>query len=112
VGDYLEFLAETNLFISIATCVQGDGSAAFWDDKRVQPRVYPLKVEVHQTKKGFLRNAGWRPSKINNYSRSHGMKKQNNSSMDVLSSFSFLGNVTALSSAGIDTGGIDSFRCY
>jgi hypothetical protein len=98
VGDYLEFLAETDLLISIATCVQGDGSAAFWDERCIQPPVCPIKVEVYQTKKGFLRDAGWMPSKVNDYSRSHGKKKRSN--MEVLRSFSSFGNVSTLPSFG------------
>ena len=46
VGDYLEFLAETDLIVSASTCPQGDVSMACGiDGGEVEPKVFPLTVE-------------------------------------------------------------------
>ncbi len=73
VGDYLEFLAETDLRVSASTCPQGDVSLACGGGG--EPVVYPLKVEVYELPEDFLTKAGWKPSEVSNYSRSHGIKK-------------------------------------
>ena len=72
MGDYLEFLAETDLRVSASTCPQGDVSLACGGGG--EPVVYPLKAEVYELEEGLLEKAGWKPSEVNNYSRSHGIK--------------------------------------
>lgn len=73
VGDYLEFLAETDLLVSASTCPQGDVSLACGGGG--VPTVYPLTVQVHElTDASLLQDAGWGPSEVNGYSGSHGMK--------------------------------------
>ena len=74
VGDYLEFLAETDLRVAASTCPQGDVSLACGSGG--EPVVYPLKAEVYELPEGFLEQAGWKPSQVSNYSQSHGMKKR------------------------------------
>ena len=73
VGDYLEFLAETDLLVSASTCPQGDVSLACGGVG--EPVVFPLKVEVYKLPEGLLQEAGWKPSGVNTYSRSHGIKE-------------------------------------
>ena len=75
VGDYLEFLAETDLLVSASTCPQGDVSLACGGGG--EPVVYPLTMQVYElTDADYLRNAGWEPSQISNYSRSHGIVEE------------------------------------
>eukprot|EP00542_Grammatophora_oceanica_P020202 CAMPEP_0194031866 /NCGR_PEP_ID=MMETSP0009_2-20130614/4939_1 /TAXON_ID=210454 /ORGANISM="Grammatophora oceanica, Strain CCMP 410" /LENGTH=289 /DNA_ID=CAMNT_0038672129 /DNA_START=107 /DNA_END=976 /DNA_ORIENTATION=- len=75
VGDYLEFLAETDLRVSASTCPQGDVSIACGAGG--EPVVYPLKAEVYEltSENGdtMLEDAGWKPSSVNGYSRNHGL---------------------------------------
>ena len=71
VGDYLEFLAETDLRVSASTCPQGDVSLACGGGG--DPIVYPLQAQVYELETGLLETAGWKPSTVSNYSRSHGM---------------------------------------
>ena len=71
VGDYLEFLAETDLRVSASTCPQGDVSLACGGGG--EPVVYPLRAEVYDLPDGFLTGAGWRPSSVSSYSRDHGI---------------------------------------
>jgi uncharacterized protein YcgI (DUF1989 family) len=73
VGDYLEFLAETDVLVSASTCPQGDVSLACGGGG--EPVVYPLKVEVYELEDGFLSSSGWEPSTINEYSRAHGLEE-------------------------------------
>jgi uncharacterized protein YcgI (DUF1989 family) len=72
VGDYLEFLAETDLLVSASTCPQGDVSLACGGAG--EPVVYPLKAEVYELQGGLLQQSGWKPSTVNAYSRSHGIE--------------------------------------
>lgn len=72
VGDYLEFLAESDVRVSASTCPQGDVSLACGAGG--EPVVYPLKAEVYDLEEGLLEKAGWKPSEVSDYSRSHGMK--------------------------------------
>jgi uncharacterized protein YcgI (DUF1989 family) len=72
VGDYLEFLAETDLLVSASTCPQGDVSLACGSVG--EPVVFPLQVEVYELQDGLLRESGWKPSQLNAYSRSHGIE--------------------------------------
>lgn len=71
VGDYLEFLAETDLRVAASTCPQGDVSLACGAGG--EPVVYPLRVEVYELQEGLLEASGWKPSSVNGYSRNHGM---------------------------------------
>jgi uncharacterized protein YcgI (DUF1989 family) len=71
VGDYLEFLAETDLRVAASTCPQGDVSIACGSGG--EPVVYPLTVQVYELEEGLLETAGWKPSVVNGYSRSHGL---------------------------------------
>lgn len=74
VGDYLEFLAETDLRVSASTCPQGDVSMACGAGG--EPIVYPLLAEVYELPNNFLTDAGWEPSKVSDYSRTHGIKNK------------------------------------
>ena len=71
VGDYLEFLAETDLLVSASTCPQGDVSVACGDTK--EPVTYPLGVEVYRPREGWLEKEGWAPSEVSQYGGSHGL---------------------------------------
>jgi len=71
VGDYIEFLAETDLIVSASTCPQGDVSLACGGGG--EPTCYPLGVEVYKLNDGLLGDSGWSPSHVNRYSGHHGM---------------------------------------
>lgn len=71
VGDYIEFLAETDLRVAASTCPQGDVSLACGAGG--EPVVYPLKVEIYELHDGLLEAAGWKPSAVNAYSGKHGL---------------------------------------
>jgi hypothetical protein len=58
VGDYIEFLAETDLVVAASTCPQGDVSMACGSDGK--PVVFPLTVQVYELEEGFL--GAWQPS--------------------------------------------------
>ena len=70
-GDYLEFLAETDLLVSASTCPQGDVSLACAGGG--EPECYPLGVEVWKPRDGLLAAAGWQPSKPSSYGGRHGL---------------------------------------
>eukprot|EP00965_Chrysotila_dentata_P211530 6186518-Pleurochrysis_carterae.AAC.1 len=70
-GDYLEFLAETDLIVSASTCPQGDVSIACGTGNK--PATYPLDVEVYALREGFLSESGWAPSERNGYAGNHGL---------------------------------------
>ena len=72
VGDYLEFLAETDLRVAASTCPQGDVSLACGGGG--EPVVYPLKVEIFELEEGLLQTRGWHPSTVSNYSKNHGIQ--------------------------------------
>ena len=72
-GDYLEFLAETDLRVGASTCPQGDVSLACGGGGA--PVVYPLGVEIYKLEDGWLRERGWSPSVVNQYSGNHGLAK-------------------------------------
>mmetsp|Transcript_1772 Transcript_1772/g.3227 ORF Transcript_1772/g.3227 Transcript_1772/m.3227 type:complete len:102 (+) Transcript_1772:187-492(+) len=71
VGDYIEFLAETDLLVSASTCPQGDVSLACGGGG--EPVVYPLGVEIYKPEEGWLRERGWSPSDVNKYAGNHGL---------------------------------------
>jgi len=71
VGDYLEFLAETDVLVSASTCPQGDVSTACAGDG--EPVVYPLGVEVWKPNEGWLEGEGWKPTEVSQYSGNHGL---------------------------------------
>jgi uncharacterized protein YcgI (DUF1989 family) len=73
-GDYLEFLAETDLLVSASTCPQGDVSIACGDVDGGAPSQYPLGVEVWKPCDEMLLSAGWSESEISTYSGGHGSK--------------------------------------
>ena len=60
VGDYLEFLAETELLVSASCCPQGDVSMACGAGG--EPITYPLGVEIYEPRAGWLASEGWEPS--------------------------------------------------
>lgn len=71
VGDYIEFLAETDLIVSASTCPQGDVSLACGGGGI--PVVYPLGVQVWKPEPGWLEKEGWVPSVRSGYSGNHGL---------------------------------------
>lgn len=71
VGDYLEFLAETDLLVSASTCPQGDVSMACGTCG--EPLAYSLGVEVWKPRNGLLEEAGWAPSTPSTYAGKHGL---------------------------------------
>ena len=71
IGDFIMFLAETDLLVSASTCPQGDVSMACGGDG--EPIVYPLGVEIWKVKDGLLENRGWEPSIVNDYGGNHGI---------------------------------------
>lgn len=71
VGDYIEFVAETDLVVSASTCPQGDVSLACGGGG--EPIVYPLGVEIYKLEEGLLESSGWSPSDVNAYSGNHGL---------------------------------------
>jgi uncharacterized protein len=73
IGDYLEFIAETNLLVSASTCPQGDVSIACGDGN-AEPQCFPLTVQVYELNDPqLLTSAGWHPSVVNGYSGTHGL---------------------------------------
>jgi uncharacterized protein len=74
IGDYLEFIAETDLRVAASTCPQGDVSLPCGvDGLSLEPTVYPLMVEVYKLPDEYLKDRGWRESPINNYAGNHGL---------------------------------------
>jgi uncharacterized protein YcgI (DUF1989 family) len=71
VGDYIEFLAETDLRVAASTCPQGDVSIACGSND--PPTVYPLTVQIYDVPTEILTSKGWEPSKVSGYSRTHGL---------------------------------------
>lgn len=72
VGDYLEFIAETDLLVSASTCPQGDVSMACAGEG--DPTVHPLGVEVYKLSDSeYLRKQGWKPSAVSHYRGNHGI---------------------------------------
>lgn len=71
VGDFIMFLAETDLLVSASTCPQGDVSLACGGGG--EPTVYPLGVEIWKPKEGWLESCNWEPSIVNTYKGNHGM---------------------------------------
>ncbi len=65
-GDFLEFFAEMDLLGALSACPGGDCSAEHSSDEAV---CYPLLVEVFRP---VAVPAGWAPSPVNGYDRSHG----------------------------------------
>jgi len=70
-GDYLEFLAETDVLVSASTCPQGDVSMACGAGG--EPVTYPLGVEVYRPREGWLEASGWAPSEPSSYPGRHGL---------------------------------------
>ena len=71
VGDYIEFIAETDLLVSASTCPQGDVSLACGGDG--EPVTYPLGVEIYKIDEAWLKERGWMPSEISGYGGKHGL---------------------------------------
>jgi len=71
VGDYIEFIAETDLLVSASTCPQGDVSLACGGDG--EPVTYPLGVEIYKIDEAWLKERGWMPSEISGYAGKHGL---------------------------------------
>lgn len=66
-GDYLEFLAETDLLGGLSACPGGDCGGEHSSDAAP---CHPLLVEVFRP---LAPPAGWQPSRPNGYDRSHGL---------------------------------------
>jgi len=75
VGDYIEFLAETDLLVSASTCPQGDVSLACGGGG--EPLVYPLGVQVYKLTDSTILE-GWSPSEVNGYNGKHGLYNNTN----------------------------------
>ena len=71
VGDYIEFLAETDLLVSASCCPQGDVSMACGGGG--EPVCYPLGVEVYKLEDGVLQEKGWSSSAVSGYNGKHGL---------------------------------------
>ena len=71
VGDYIEFIAETDLLVSASTCPQGDVSLACGGDG--EPVTYPLGVEIYKIDEAWLKERGWMPSETSGYAGKHGL---------------------------------------
>jgi len=71
VGDYIEFLAETDLRVAASTCPQGDVSVACGSND--EPTTFPLTVQVYELPDDFLKNRGWKPSEPSGYNGTHGV---------------------------------------
>ena len=67
-GDYLEFIAETDLLGALSACPGGDCSAEHSSDAAA---CYPLRVEVLRPADAALE--GWSPAAASRYDRSHGV---------------------------------------
>lgn len=76
-GDYLEFLAETDVLMALSTCPGGDLSLwGFGEDseKEMIKCCRPLKVEVFKLKDpSVLEKQGWKPSEVAPYRGRHGL---------------------------------------
>jgi uncharacterized protein len=65
-GDFLEFFADTDLLGALSACPGGDCGDEHSSDAA---RCHPLLVEVYRPVRA---PAGWRPSAVSAYDRSHG----------------------------------------
>lgn len=74
-GDYIEFLAETDLLMALSTCPGGDLSVwGFGRDEEMRGVCRELKVEVWELEDGsVLKKAGWEESRVSGYKGRHGM---------------------------------------
>ncbi len=66
-GDYIEFVAETDLLGNLSACPGGDCSASHSSDAA---SCYPLQVDVFRPDPDTM--AGWKPAAENSYDRTHG----------------------------------------
>lgn len=66
-GDYIEFVAETDLLGNLSACPGGDCSASHSSDAA---SCYPLQVDVFRAEPDAM--AGWKPAAENSYDRTHG----------------------------------------
>jgi uncharacterized protein YcgI (DUF1989 family) len=73
-GDYIEFLAETDLLMALSTCPGGDLSVwGFGKGEEMVEVCRPLKVEVFSvSEKGVFE--GWEESRCPQYKGVHGMR--------------------------------------
>lgn len=72
-GDYIEFLAETDLLCGVSACPGGDMSGPPWGMREVggsAPRG-PLAIDVYAVEPDLL--AGWSPSETVHYGGDHGL---------------------------------------
>jgi uncharacterized protein YcgI (DUF1989 family) len=67
-GDYLEFLAETDLLGGLSACPGGDCSSVHSSN---EARCHQLAVEIY--KPAGLPAPGWTPAPVSGYCRGHGM---------------------------------------
>ncbi|KII88150.1 hypothetical protein PLICRDRAFT_111179 [Plicaturopsis crispa FD-325 SS-3] len=81
-GDYLEFIAETDILCALSTCPGGDLSKAMWgegaaDSDAALECCRPLGVEVWRLPAGFLEKRGWQEAAIHGraYTGGHGLKE-------------------------------------
>ncbi|KAK1753866.1 hypothetical protein QBC47DRAFT_385105 [Echria macrotheca] len=76
-GDYIEFLAETDVLMALSTCPGGDLSLWGFGEGSEADMVKvcrPLKVEVFKlVDEEFLGRAGWKPAEVAKYRGMHGM---------------------------------------
>ncbi|QJF52434.1 urea carboxylase-associated family protein [Roseobacter ponti] len=66
-GDYIEFVAETDLLGNLSACPGGDCSASHSSDAA---SCYPLQVDVFRPDPAAMQ--GWNPAAENSYDRTHG----------------------------------------
>lgn len=72
-GDYIEFLADTDLLCAVSACPGGDMSGPPWGMREIQgpaPRG-PLGIDVYSIDASLL--AGWSPSTVTPYQGNHGV---------------------------------------
>ena len=67
-GDYIEFVAETNLLGVLSSCPGGDCGSEHSSDKA---KCYPLKVTTFLTAEKNLKD--WIKPQVSNYNRKHGL---------------------------------------
>lgn len=74
-GDFIEFLAETDLLMALSTCPGGDLSVwGFGKDEEMRNVCRPLRVEVYRLEdQSLLEKVGWKESRVSAYRGKHGM---------------------------------------
>lgn len=72
-GDFIEFLADTDLLCAVSACPGGDMSGPPWGQREVQaaPTSGPLTIDVFSVTPEVLE--GWSPSEVAPYHGNHGL---------------------------------------